>query len=532
MIDFFRLTPQQLDQFIHTQAIIERQSAAGERVRALREYYAGEHPVLLTQRQQEFLGGLVAADAFPFAHNLMRSVVDTLTERLSVQGVAVNGVTLGASGEAQAEAPTPDAQLSATLWAWWKGNRLDLAEQTLYANALVDGSAFVMVDYDAEQQRPRIVGHRVDDGTVGIIVHRDPDDPSRVLFATRYFYTYDPLRPAATGVQRKTVYLPHEIRKYKQGAAYASGGMWQPVQDDGDTSWPLPWLDRNGQPLGVPVIEFANPGGSEIAQIVGLQNALNKAWLDLIAAADQSGFPMLVAEYAAGTQLSSGDDDEDLEGTDELRIAPGRMLELSGGTLRRIEAANLTPMLDVIWALVAAVSGISRTPQYYLRPVGGDVPSGEALKQLESGLVARAVKRQRVFGQAWEDTFDLSMRIADAFGPFTASEPPSLEVQWADAETRNEMVMAGVAEAHKRLGVPDEQNWLTLGFTPEQIAGFHASAQQQRAQQVAGIAAALRTQQTGTQVPGENNGGANRGIRAAGPAPVNVQQNGSGRALA
>ena len=34
------------------------------------------------------------------------------------------------------------------------------------------------------------------------------------------------------------------------------------------------------------------------------------------------------------------------------------------------------------------MAGVTRTPQYYLRPQGGgDVPSGESLKQLESGLV-------------------------------------------------------------------------------------------------------------------------------------------------
>lgn len=496
MIDWFRLTPQQLDQFIYQQSLVERDKARGERIQALRAYYDGDHPVLLTQRQREFLGGLVGEYEFPFAHNLMRSVVDTLTERLSVQGIAVNGVSTAAGEQAEAEPPSPDALLSATLWDWWKGNRLDITEQALYQTTLVDGAAYVMVDYDAQEGRPRMVLHRADDGETGMLVRRDPDNPDDVLYAARYFRAFDPLRPGQTGVARKTVYLPHEIRKYRQGSAYDAPGGWQPVQDPGDAAWPLPWVNARGEPLGVPVVEFANPGGSEIAQIAGLQNALNKAWLDLMAAADHAGFPLLVAQYPLGGMPLDSASDDDLEGADELRLAPGRVLELSGATLTRIEAANLTPMLETIWAIVSAVAGISRTPQYYLRPVGGDVPSGEALKQLESGLVARARKRQRVFGQAWEDVFHLALRVADAFGPFAAPERPSLEVQWTDAETRNELAQAQVAEAHKRLGVPDSQNWLTLGFTPEQIAGFEASAAQQRAQQVAGIAAALRASQT------------------------------------
>lgn len=514
MIDFFRLTPAQLDSFIHMQAIVERQAAAAERILALRDYYAGEHPVLLTERQKEYLGGLVSGDQFPFAHNVLRSVVDTLSERLSVEGFAVNGATLTSDGDA------PDAQFSAALWKWWKGNRCDLKEQNIYQHALVDGAAFVMVDYDAASGRPRIVNHRADNGTTGILVHRDSDNPDAILFATRYFYAYDPLRPGTTGVQRKTVYLPGEIRKYRIGGAVTvPGSMWQPVQDEGDVSWPLPWVDRTGAPLGVPVVEFTNPGGSELAQLAGLQNALNKAWLDLMAAADQAGFPLLAVEHAAGTVLAGSGGDDDLEGEDELRIAPGRLLELSGATLKRIEAANLTHMLDTIWAIVSAIAGISRTPQYYLRPVGGDVPSGEALKQLESGLVARAVKRQRIFGQAWEDVLQLAMKVAETFGPFSAPPEASIEVQWADAETRNELAQAQIAEAHKRLGVPDAQNWLTLGFTPEEVAAFQQAQQQQQAQQVAGIAAALRVSQPQTQ-------GGNTNGRANGAVPG--QQNGNG----
>jgi hypothetical protein len=510
MIDLFRLAPADLERFIYLQSLVDRQTNEAVRIQALREYYAGEHPVLLTERQREFLGPIVAKDAFTFAHNLARSVVDTLSERLSVQGFAVNGASMGDDAEAG-----PDAALSAELWRWWKANRLDLSEQEVYAHAFVDGRAFVMVDYDAGAQRPRMVAHRVDDGKSGIVLHRDSDDPSRILYATRYWFTFDPLRRGETGIARRTVYLPHEIRKYRAASSMAGG--WVQVQDEGDASWPLPWVDRLGAPLGVPVIEFANPGGSEIAPIVGLQNALNKTWLDVIASADQSGFPMMVAEYPAGQGVPLAASDDDLTGADELRLSPGRILEIDGGTIKRLEAANLAPMLGVKDALVEAVAGISRTPQYYLRPVGGDVPSGEALKQLESGLVARAVKRQRIFGQGWEDVFQLAMRVADAFGPFSAADAPSLEVQWADAETRNEQTQATIAEAHKRLGVPDAQNWLTLGFTPEQIAGFEAAAAQKQAEQVAGIAAALRVTQNG--------GGTNNGRTSN---PVQGQQGGNG----
>ena len=59
MFDIMKLTPEQLTQFIHLQALVDRKANNDARVLALRAYYDGEHPVMLTQRQQEFLGPLV-----------------------------------------------------------------------------------------------------------------------------------------------------------------------------------------------------------------------------------------------------------------------------------------------------------------------------------------------------------------------------------------------------------------------------------------------------------------------------------------
>jgi len=502
MLDTFRLTPEQLERYIHMQSLVDRQQAAADKVKALRAYYSGEHPVMLTDRQQEFLGPLLNSTEFTFAHNLVRVVINTLSERLSVSGFAINGVTA---------AEDDSAAGAAALWALWKKLAADLLEQEVYPNAMRDGRSYLMVDFDSETQAPRWVVHELDDGRSGIVMHRDPGNPRNVLFATRYWWTFDPLQPGTTGVARKTVYLPGEIRKYKQAGTQA---LWQPVLDEGDTVWPIPWVHKSGAPMGIPVFEYANPGGAEAENFIGMQNALNKSWLDLVAAADSAGFPILSIEYPDPNALGPMQSDADIEGEDEFKIGPGRFIEIPGGSLRRLEAANLTPMLDVIWALTAAIAGVSRTPQYYLRPVGGaDVPSGEALKQLESGLVARAVKRQRVWGQVWEDVLRMTMRVSETFGAGLGMDSESsITVQWEDPNTRNDLVMAQTAQAHKALGVPDDQVWQLLGYSPEEIAEFKSTQNADKAAQVAGIAAALRTQQIGSV----NNGGNGNPVQPGG----------------
>jgi hypothetical protein len=365
-----------------------------------------------------------------------------------------------------------------------------------------------MVDFDAVRGRPRFTLHKVDDGSTGIVLHEDPENEDEPMFASRYFYTFNPLEPGKTGVERKTVYLPGEIRKYERTSVLSFAGSeltWRPMMDDGDLSWPLPWRDASGKPLGVAVVEFDNPGGSEVDSIAGLQNALNKSWLDLIAAADASGFPILTANYRDAQPMpGSISDDDDLEGADEFIIAPGRLLEIFGGDIQRIEAANLEPMLKSIWSIVDAISGLTRTPQQFLRPFPGvDVPSGEALKQLEAGLVQKAQERQLFFGEAWADVMALAYRVAKTFGQGVpdVGPDPVIGVMWADANTRMEAVEAQVAQVHKNLGVPDEAVWEKAGYSPERIAQFKENARLQRAQEIATIAAAARqsSQQQATQ---------------------------------
>ena len=504
MIDIAKLTPADLERFIHMQGLVARQDNAASRIRALRDYYAGEHPIMLTKRQQEYLGELVEGESFTFAHNLVRSVIDTLRERLDVSGFTVNGV--GVEDADMQDAPDADAQLAQLFWAWWAGSKTDSAQITLYRRALRDGKAYVIVDWDATANRPKFMLHRVDAGDEqpGIVMHHDPEDDNHILYATRYFYTFDPLNPGKTGTQRKTVYLPGEIRKYIMGKA---AGQWQPHMDVGDTTWPLPWVDSTGAPLGIPVVEFANPAGSEIDQIIGLQNALNKTWLDLIAAADASGFPILAIEYSGDSAFGSIQDDADIEGNDEFRFSPGRAIEVDNANVKRLDAANLQPMIETMWTLVQAISGVSRTPAYYLRPVGGgDVPSGEALKQLESGLVKRAQERQLLFGQAWADVMGMAYRVAQTFGP-SLPDVPELDVQtvWTDANVRNELSQAQVGQLYQQLNVPDDTIWqYVLGFTPSEIAGWRDAQRRDEAVKLASVADALRRSGVMAQRPADS----------------------------
>lgn len=520
-IDLSLLSAEQLDKYLHVQAIVARQKEEQDRVRALRDYYDGEHPVFLTERQKEYLGRDLTSGHFAFSHNTIKSVVDTLRERLSVSGFTVNDAGMDDDHDPGNDgAATPAAQLAATLWNWWEENRLDAQQIRVHRRALRDGKSYIMVDYDIVNERPRFTLHQVDDGVTGITYHRDPENPERVLFANKYWYTYNPLSPGQTGTERKTTYLPGEVRKYIK-----HGGLWQRYADEDNGVWPLPWVDENGQPLGIPLFEFENPGGSEVAQLIGLQNVLNKAWLDLVAAADTAGFPILSIEYAQDETFKPEADDDDIEGDDEFIVAPGRALEVHGGRIHRIEGADLSQLISAINLTVETIAGISRTPQYYLRPTGGaQVPSGESLKQLESGLITRAIERQLIFGQTWADAMSMAYKVARAFGSVALPIVPKLKVQtlWANPATRDEKFDAETAEIHKRLGVPDDELWTKLGYSPEQIASFKRRA---RSEQAATIATVAQAWQGAQQAIGNREQPSNNRTMASNPQGENNQPN-------
>ena len=131
------------------------------------------------------------------------------------------------------------------------------------------------------------------------------------------------------------------------------------------------------------------------------------------------------------------------------------------------------------------------------------MPSGEALKQLEAGLVAKATERTQAFTAPWAGVMTTAYRLAQRYGTgdLPAIATPRIKAVWADVNTRSELTQSQVGTAHKALGVPEEMIWQkVLGYTPDEVSAFRVSKRRDQAMQVAAIAASLRqavpTQQT------------------------------------
>ncbi|MFH1183939.1 MAG: phage portal protein [Chloroflexota bacterium] len=459
------------------------------RVRDWRDYYDGDHPVMLSHRQAEYLGSILTESAHVVAFNLCRVIVDVLRERVTVQGFA---------GE-----DAPGTALAETCWEWWQDAQMDRHQIEVHKRGLRDGKSYLIVEWDTAKRQPVWVPNRRYDGDTGVTFHKD--QRGQPVLAAKY-WTVDDILSEKHGERRRTIYLPDRIIHYKaDGNAQYGWTLIDPLEGQPVTWW-TDTLREGGQPLGLPVIEFENPdGNSELLPVIGLQNALNKLILDLLAAGDTTAFQILAISYTGPMDAAPADDEGETDEahTDELKIAPGRAVELyDGSTMTAIPPGDLSQLIKAIDTVVGFIAGATRTPQYYLRPFGGaDVPSGEALKQLETALVSRAKERAGSFGDAWVLAMRVATRLAAAMGGRNVPDAEAdMTTTWADPNVKNELYAAQTAEAEKRLGVPDEWLWKSrLGYSPTEIGEIKRMKARADASALANVLQAVGLQQTQQQ---------------------------------
>ena len=232
-----------------------------------------------------------------------------------------------------------------------------------------------------------------------------------------------------------------------------------------DEEWPVPWLNKDGSPLGIPFIHFKNRpmgndfGESEIINIIPMQDLLNKSLIDLTMILDTLAFPQ---RYTLNVN----------HGASRLDIVPGSVAEFhseyDGGQVGQWSSASVDGPLRAIESLVQHIAGTTRTPQHLFQVMGG-APSGEALKTAESSLVQKAQQRIVNFGNAWEDCIRMALHIQEAFGENVGGDDDSLDIIWDDVETRNEQSHLETLRIKSELGVTKKQIWREMGYSQEQI---------------------------------------------------------------
>lgn len=226
-------------------------------------------------------------------------------------------------------------------------------------------------------------------------------------------------------------------------------------------------------PLGVvPVVELRNRirlrdshCRSELMEVISTQDQIDKTLVDMLVASEFAAFRQ---RWATGLELPiDPDTGEEVPFTGDLdRLWTSPDKDTKFGTFEPTELKQYVTMIE---NRIHSIAARTRTPPHYLLGQGDVIPSGESIKSAETGLVKKVRDRQTAFGEAWEEVIRLGFAVE---GDNARSQAHSAQTIWADPESRTEAEHVDAVLKKKSLGVPTQQLWEDLGYTPEQIRRF------------------------------------------------------------
>jgi hypothetical protein len=397
----FELSPEQW-----VNRLVRLHNAQLPELELLDAYYEGEQPLSymhpeLLRRMDSRLRSVVI--------NWPQLVVDSLDERLDVTGFRLGG----------------EQAADRELWRIWQANRLDLHSEQAHIDALALGRAYAIVGTNEEDSSTPLV-------TVEspMEVHVDLDPRTRKVRAAlkRQFEPEDYGYTEAYA----TLYLPNETRWYSSDNG---GGTWSEI-------------DRDEHGMGeVPVIPLLNRprtrrrrtapprlGRSELISVLPLSDAACKIATDMMISAEYHAMPR---RYALGFDR---DDFVDANGrpltpwesvAGVLWASPKSPKE-DGVAVGQFPEANLSNFHETLNALARVVASLSGLPPHYLGYSTENPASADGIRSSESRHIKRAERRQRSFGDGWEQVTRTIYRVRDGRVP---DEALRVESQWADAAT-------------------------------------------------------------------------------------------------
>lgn len=452
-------------------ALIKRLSlelvARANRFAVFEAYYNGEHGMRFASADHKAAFAQVFGK---YAENFCGLVVDAVEERLDVEGfrfppdpTTPPPESIEGTDPADPDAADPDA------WRIWQDNQLDARSQIAHTEALIKSVVYVLVSpFEAERVAGRSPKITVED-PYEAYVELAPGSDQRLVGIKRWHDTIASRTYA-------TLYFPDRIEKWQTGlrpwgnqygrGAIAEPEKWEQRQVPGE-AWPLPHA------LGVvPLVPLVNrprlrgEGRSEIADIMPIQDAINKLAMDELVTSDTASFRQ---KWATGLEIPNDPDTgKPVEG---FRMAVDRFISTAAPDAKfgEFEASELKGYIESIAQKIQSIASISRTPYHYFLQHGGQPPSGESLKSSETGLVRKARRKQRHFGEGWEEVIRLAFKaLGDARGDVLDSE-----AQWADPESQTEAQhIDALTKKRSGLKVPLKQLWADADYTPGQIAAF------------------------------------------------------------
>jgi hypothetical protein len=457
---------------------LDRLAAKQRRYKLYADYYEGTHRLAFATDAFRNAFGYLFKE---FCYNRCAAVVDAVSDRLTIDGWETDG-------EQDAEASPIEAKAAEI----WRRNRMQKRQGEVHLEALRSGDAYLIVWPDEETSDARMTPNC---GSVMQVVY-DSDYSEAVAYAVK---AWKEERGPNAGRWRVTVYEPEAISRYitttkrqdmpkKYAHLIAYTDDEQPVTEN---------------PFGrVPVFHFATnantgcDGISELADVIPLQDALNKSVMDGLIAAEFLGFPQRVV---TGLTL----DNNPLTGLPEkpFDVAMDRLIVLTEVAAKwgQFDAADMGQFTNTQDAFDIKIARVSRVPVHWLNQTGNNFSSGEALKTAEGPLISKIKDRQVSFGDTWADAMQFALEIEATAGDVSGVQP-----LWTATQTRSELDELNAAVLKSSIGIPPAQIWTEMGYTADEVKAFQQAKDTAMVKQAENLA---RTFNSGGNFPA--NGGTN-----------------------
>ncbi len=474
--------------FSFTNATISGKKAEFEQIQKIRDYYYNELPKRLSETQREYIG--LKSDDLEPSDNIVRDTIELTLERLSITGWEASHPSDQTQTDTQTQ--TESQKLEQAVQTIMQNNKMDSTQDDIYEAALRDGKCYIIVDYDTsvdQNGNPIKVGidgvrfqiqemaTLENDAIIGVQLHKDKYGQPE--FASHRYVDDKVISdnrgvPSVKTTHYLTIYYPDRKEKYIMDGTMASGlgqfqeAGWRKYKENPSDPWPIPFVDQNGNPLGIPVIEFSTPGGAIINQLFSLQDAINSNLVDTIAVDRLHGFPIAVA---AGFNL------------DEFILSPGRGLSMTDPAAKfwRIEGASSENLHSTGKVYVEKIARKSKIPMHIYSPTTTP-PTGESLKRMESPIINKCNRIIRNYTQSWVDIADMAIKMAIAGGGETGllldAQTGTIRPIWAKPYSVTVEEMNTEAAGLKAAGFPNEYIWENVyGLSPYEISKYQTYAE-------------------------------------------------------
>lgn len=396
------MTSIDLDHPIHEQIDTAREAAAADVPPDVRDYYDGKQPPVVTPEERNALGDRANRELI---ENMLQRCVDTIAGRLLFDRYVVD-----------------DDDVQGALDTFAAKNHLSRRMISNTVRALVDGNAANSMAWDKEAGRPVVYQEPWWDGKEGTYVETSENGVEE--WAVKEWTD-------SNDTSRRTVYLPDRILRYSK-----EGEAWVPYPDANE--FMQMWTKgEGGPPLGVPVIHFGNVGAassvygsSKIEPMLGLQDALNGALFDIVAAQAMTAFGIYTA---TGVDAS----------TSGLHVGPGRLwkTENKDAEFGLLSGAAMDSLLDGYRTIRMAIASQFPVAEHI---ISGDWPSGLAMVKAESQMTGYV----KLLGDTWAPAYvrqaHRATEMMNAFGGAGLDENAVIRIAYEAPEQLDDGTVAEI----------------------------------------------------------------------------------------